>query len=314
MHIKRLLRIILWSGIFCILLFPGKHTYDYPLIIYPNQSLYDSYAAQELSYTPIFLNVFLSCISYKKSGTYLIKARSNILSVLYQILNNKKYILKTHIRCGANNAQIAAQLENTIGITGSCDITAYEEGSFLADTYHYKFGTPCNQFLKNIHNYMKQYKKKLWKKYKHTTKLQTIEQAIIIASIIALEGEYNEYDKIVNVILNRLKANMRLQMDSTVLYIKPNKHISRFVNKTDKQIDSLYNTYKYKGLPPTPIGNACKTSLISALTATDSKPYLFFVSNEKGNGHHFTHSFTEHNKNVQQYRKSQIYLKNKPII
>jgi len=102
------------------------------------------------------------------------------------------------------------------------------------------------------------------------------------------------------VIYNRLEKNMPLEMDSTLQYIL-NKYGQRLLN-VDKEVDSPYNTYQRRGLPPGPISNPGVESLRAALEPAD-ETYLFFVSNADGETHTFSTTLREHNRAVAKYRK-----------
>ncbi len=101
---------------------------------------------------------------------------------------------------------------------------------------------------------------------------------------------------------NRLSKNMRMQCDPTVIYAL--EQIGQYkgtLTGADLQIDSPYNTYKYAGLPPGPIGNPGEESLSAAVNPTKTQ-FLYFVANTQG-GHFFASSLEEHNRNVTKYRQ-----------
>ena len=96
---------------------------------------------------------------------------------------------------------------------------------------------------------------------------------------------------------------MLLQTDPTVIYAVTlgKEELNRPIYKKDLEIDSPYNTYKYAGLPPTPICNPGKDAIWAA-SHPDNTPYLYFVASGTG-GHNFAKSLSEHNKNVRTWRK-----------
>ena len=96
---------------------------------------------------------------------------------------------------------------------------------------------------------------------------------------------------------NRLRAGMPLEVDATIEYVFPEHHA--VITRRDLEIDSPYNTYRYTGLPPTPIANPGKASIDAAFAPVHSQ-YLFYVY--KGNGHHaFAKTLEEHDANVERY-------------
>jgi UPF0755 protein len=122
----------------------------------------------------------------------------------------------------------------------------------------------------------------------------TLNQALTLASII--EGEAmvdTEMPLISSVYHNRLDIGMPLQADPTIQYIIPDG--PRRLLYRDLEIDSPYNTYKYKGLPPGPINNPGIRAIKAALYPADTD-YLYFVANGDG-----THSFSE---NYSQHRRA----------
>ncbi len=118
-------------------------------------------------------------------------------------------------------------------------------------------------------------------------------QIIILASII--EGEAmvdSERVIIASVYYNRLKRGMPLQADPTIQYLIPDG--PRRLRYRDLQIDSPYNTYRYRGLPPGPINNPGKQSILAAIFPARTR-YLYFVATGDG-GHHFSRTLREHNR------------------
>lgn len=123
----------------------------------------------------------------------------------------------------------------------------------------------------------------------------TARQAVILASLV--EGE-SKVDKdrplIASVFLNRLRINMKLDSDATVQYLF-DEHKERVLYK-DLEIDSPYNTYRYRGLPPGPIGSPGEASLRAVWEPADTN-YLYFVAKKDGSGEHvFTRTLAEHNR------------------
>lgn len=128
----------------------------------------------------------------------------------------------------------------------------------------------------------------------------TVDQAVTLASIV--EGEAvlaNERPTISGVYHNRLRKGMRLEADPTVRYAM--EAAPRRILYSDLRTDNPYNTYKYFGLPPGPICNPGKASILAALYPM-THPYLFFVADGRG-GHWFSSTYAEHQRNVNRYRR-----------
>jgi len=128
----------------------------------------------------------------------------------------------------------------------------------------------------------------------------TINEALTLASIIEGEAIFDSERAIISAVYhNRLKKGMPLQADPTIQYII--KDEPRRLSLSDLKIESPYNTYLYRGLPPGPIGNPGKASIVAALYPDDND-YLFFVA--RGDGYHtFTRTFDEHNQAKREFQK-----------
>jgi UPF0755 protein len=121
-----------------------------------------------------------------------------------------------------------------------------------------------------------------------------------LAAIVEKEARLPEERPVIAAVyLNRLKAGMLLQADPTVQYAIGH-HVARVYYK-DLTIDSPYNTYRYKGLPPGPIASPGKPAIVAALYPA-KVPYRFFVAHPDGH-HEFTTSFAEHSVAVKGARR-----------
>lgn len=127
-------------------------------------------------------------------------------------------------------------------------------------------------------------------------------QALVLASIVEGEARVEEERAIVaGVYLNRLRRGMKLQADPTLQYVIPDG--PRRLLNADLQLDSPYNTYRYPGLPPTPINNPGRAS-IDAVLHPERNDYLYFVARADGSGQHtFSRNGAEHAQAVNDYRE-----------
>ncbi|MDH7554732.1 MAG: endolytic transglycosylase MltG [Spirochaetota bacterium] len=127
-----------------------------------------------------------------------------------------------------------------------------------------------------------------------------LHQILTVASLVEKEAKINsERILIAAVFYNRLKLKMKLDCDSTIQYGL--KKFGKRLTYDDLDSDTPYNTYKYTGLPPTPICNPGKRSILAALNPAQV-PYLFFVSRNDGS-HYFSKTLSEHNRAVDFYQK-----------
>lgn len=133
----------------------------------------------------------------------------------------------------------------------------------------------------------------------------TFYEAMIIASLIEKETYIPEEKPIIaSVIFNRLKANMKLDIDPTVIYALRLKNLySGNLTKENMRIDSPFNTYKYKGLPPTPICSFSLSSLEAVLNPAKTN-YFYYVLSKDRKRHIFSDNYQDHLKNVKENIKS----------
>ena len=133
----------------------------------------------------------------------------------------------------------------------------------------------------------------------------SITDVTILASIVEKEQSirYDERSIIAGLYLNRIKRNMKLESDPTLIFALKNFKIKRVLNK-DKKIDSPYNTYKYKGLTPGPICIPSINALESVLNA-DEHSFIFMCAKEDFSGYHnFSKNYLTHLKYAKRYQKA----------
>ena len=176
-------------------------------------------------------------------------------------------------------------------------------GMFLPDTYEVYWDiTP-----ENLLDKMKKEYDKFWNS-ERTKKLERINlsknEVITLASIVASEtNKIDEADRIAGVYINRLKKNMLLQADPTLIYAANDFSIRRVLNK-HKKIKSPYNTYRNKGLPPGPIRLSPKKYIDAVLNYEDHR-FIFFCAKDDFSGYHeFAITLSEHNKNARKFQRA----------
>lgn len=174
------------------------------------------------------------------------------------------------------------------------------EGLFFPDTYHFPRGTSDIAFLKRSYERLQYVLEQEWQNREENLPYKTPYEALIMASIVEKEtGLASERAKIAGVFVRRLNKNMRLQTDPTVIYAM-GRQFDGNIRKKDLKIDSPYNTYRYKGLPPSPISLVGREAIHAALHPEDGKE-LYFVA--KGDGsHYFSETLAEHNRAVVKYQ------------
>ena len=254
------------------------------------------------------LNAKLHNIENKmKAGEYLLSESESIFTLQKKFLNGQNFYRKLQLLEGKTMADIF-KLGNSEGIVddiqGSLknlqqilDIDNQYEGFLYPDTFYYQKGDLFSSLLKRSFSKQKRLYSELWLNRQEDLPYRSLKEAITLASIIEKEGL--EKKLIAGVFINRLKKNMKLQSDPTVIYAIGNSFDGN-IRKADLRIDNPYNTYKYKGLPPGPIGLVSLNSIKAALNPEKSD-YLYFVSMNNG-FHKFSKTLDEHNKAVLKYQ------------
>lgn len=184
------------------------------------------------------------------------------------------------------------------------------EGYLFPDTYTFAEGVDSYLILnKMVNEFNNNFSKSM--KVQAQEMGMSILEVITLASIIEGEAIYDSERSIISAVYhNRLKKGMKLQADPTIQYIIDDGP-RRLLNK-DLKIESDYNTYQNIGLPPGPINNPGKQSIVAALYPSVNK-YLYFVA--RGDGYHtFSENEKEHNKakrKFQEVRRRALKQKNK---
>lgn len=174
------------------------------------------------------------------------------------------------------------------------------EGWFLPETYSWIKGDSDFDVLKSAHAAMRKTLDRLWSARAPEVQLESPYQALILASIVEKEtGRPEERPLIAGVFVRRLKFNMRLQTDPTVIYGMGETYAGN-IRRTDLEADTPYNTYTRDGLPPTPIALPGLPALEATLHPAPGDA-LYFVARGDGS-HEFSATLDEHNRAVQKYQ------------
>ena len=177
------------------------------------------------------------------------------------------------------------------------------EGYLFPETYHFSKHTSERKIIQSMLDTYHE-KIKTYELSKRTPFVNlSFHEVVTLASLIEKETGVDEERKLISSVFhNRLKKNMRLQTDPTVIYAMIN--FDGNIRKKDLNIDSPYNTYKYRGLPPGPIASPGLKSIIAALEPSNSD-YLYFVSRKDGS-HQFSSNLMDHNHAVQKYQLRRV--------
>ena len=177
------------------------------------------------------------------------------------------------------------------------------EGSLAPDSYAIEKGATRQGLLDEMAARQASILAEAWAGRAEGLPYQSPEEALIMASIIEKEtGVPEERGQVASVFVNRLQQGMKLQTDPTVIYGVTNGQgvLERGLRQSELKRETPYNTYVIDGLPPTPIANPGRASVLAALHP-EATQYLFFVADGSG-GHAFAATLDEHNRNVAAWR------------
>ena len=255
-----------------------------------------------------------------KAGTYSLTGVKTLQDLLDMINSGKeaqfsvKFIEGKTFKEWRKNLENAPHLKQTLQGKTDKEIMAlldiptvskavYEwnniEGWLYPDTYNYTPNSTDLELLKRSTTRLQKALDKAWNERDENLPLADPYQMLILASIVEKEtGIAAERPQVASVFINRLKANMKLQTDPTVIYGMGESYTGN-IRKKDLETITPYNTYMIEGLPPTPIAMVSESAL-QAVAHPAKTDFYYFVADGSG-GHKFTRNLNEHNKAVQEY-------------
>jgi len=178
----------------------------------------------------------------------------------------------------------------------------FVEGAFFPDTYFVPEGASDLSVLQRAHDALLAQLQSAWNSRGSNLAIETPAQALVLASIIEKESDAPQDRRQISQVFHlRLKKNMKLQTDPTVIYAL-GENFDGDIRRRDLSVDSPFNTYRYKGLPPTPIALPSRASIDAAVNPADGD-YLYFVARGDGTSQ-FSRTLEEHNAAVRRYQLS----------
>jgi UPF0755 protein len=258
-----------------------------------------------------------------KAGEYAFSRPMNPGEVFDKIIAGDVYYHRVTVLEGTRSDEIFAQFARAgfgaegeyrepfrdVSMIAALDPEAVDlEGYLFPDTYSLQKGTSPRAIVAVMVARFREVFQAEWIEQAREHGL-TVRQAVILGSLIERETTSVEEDPLVSSVFhNRLRRGMRLQCDPTVIYaLAMRNEYDGNIRKVDLEIDSLFNTYRYGGLTPAPIGNPGRSAL-NAAVAPAGTDYLYFVSMNTGR-HHFSATLQEHNRAVWEYQKKPYRLK-----
>ena len=253
-----------------------------------------------------------------KPGAYLLKSNMTNLEAIRMLRAGNQVPVDVTF----NNVRLKEELVEKI--TANTGVSPEEFNSLLNDaSFLEKYGfSPENiltMFIPNTHEVywtisaealfekMHRAYQQFWDRDKQdkaaALELSPVEVSVLASIVQAESIRTDESPKIAGLYLNRLKKGIPLQADPTLIYALGDFSIQRVLNEY-KKIESPYNTYKYKGLPPGPINMPTITSL-NAVLNYEKHSYLYMCAKEDFSGYHrFAKTLTKHNQNARLFQKA----------
>lgn len=256
--------------------------------------------------------------SSMKKGRYTLDPKMSIIDLVRVFREGRKKTVdmvippaisleKFAMRCGDKLEADTIDFMNILNDSAFLDSLGFSPATvyalILPDKYNLLWHTQADEMMMR----MKLEYEKFWNGERmqklQKTGLSKLEVSIL-ASIVSKEtNKTDEMPSIAGMYINRLRLGMPLQADPTVKFALDSPALKRILNG-HLQVESPYNTYKYKGLPPGPICIAGKTSIDAVLNFVESD-YLFMCAKEDFSGYHnFASNYEEHLKNAGRYRRA----------
>ncbi len=260
--------------------------------------------------------IYFSSMSLK-AGEYELNLPVSTKKILHILSEGKVYFHPVTIPEGLTRREIAQHLES-MGIVdeedfleacsrtellGSYDIEAENlEGYLFPETYHFTRGIPAESIVSTLVDQFKSVFTEEWRKRAVEINM-TPRKVVILASLIEKETSIPEERKLVSAVFHtRLRIRMKLDCDPTIIYAMKEQGIYKgLLLKKHLKLNTPYNTYLRRGLPPGPICNPGQAALEAALYPSEEK-YIYFVSKNDGS-HVFSRTFDEHQRAVRKYQR-----------
>ena len=252
-----------------------------------------------------------------RPGSYLIKPGMSNNKIINMLLSG----LQTPVNVTFNNIRTLDELAGAVGDQTEADSASLSEffadeanyaadgfnrrtiiSVFIPDTYQVYWSVDARGLYRRM---LKEYRA-YWNKERlaeaEAINLTPVEVAVLASIVDEEAARADEKPRIAGVYINRLRGGIPLQADPTVKFAVNDFTLRRILNK-HLEVDSPYNTYMFRGLPPGPIRCPSRSGLDAVLNA-ENHEYLYFVAKPDGSGyHHFSRTLAEHNRYAAAYRR-----------
>ena len=239
-----------------------------------------------------------------QAGDFRLSANMSAMEVAKNLTRGTLDVWVTLIE-GTRKEEMAQIISKNLDIPEIEFIKLANEGYLFPDTYLVPKTATAETVLSIIkNNFKNKFSEELQTQAKN--KKLTEKQVLILASMVEREArQQTSRDKVAGIILKRYLNEMPLQIDATVQYAlgyQPDEKSwwKKSLTEDDLKIDSSYNTYKNKGLPPEPIANPSLSSIKAVINADENTPYWYYLTDKNG-VMHYAVTLEEHNNNIKKY-------------
>jgi UPF0755 protein len=253
-----------------------------------------------------------------RPGRYMLRRNMTNLAAINALLGGKMEpvnVTFTHVRL---LSELDERITKNIGVTPeefedalNEFIESNKEGftretilcMFIPNTYQVYFNVVPEELVDRMHAEYTRFWNEERKSKAAAIGLSPIEVSILASIVQAEVVKQDEAPTIAGLYINRLKKDIALQADPTLVYAAGDFTLKRVLNE-HKEIDSPYNTYKFTGLPPGPI-NMPQIANIDAVLNYEKSNYLYMCAREDFSGYHnFAKTLSEHNRNASKYQRA----------
>ena len=245
----------------------------------------------------------LKAQSRLKAGEYLFKPQISMREVMETLVDGRSIEYAVTVPEGLTTEQIIERIRADEVLVGDIEKVP-AEGTLLPETYKFTRGTSREQIVERMRRAHDKAVEDIWARRAEGLPIRTPDELVVLASIVEKEtGRSDERSRVAAVFINRLKKNMRLQSDPTIIYgLAGGKgSLGRPILRSELDKATPYNTYLVDGLPPGPIANPGRAAM-EAVANPSRTDDLYFVADGTG-GHSFAASYEDHQANVARWRR-----------
>jgi UPF0755 protein len=310
---------IYWQRANTLMRAPGPHVQPLELVVKPGATVRGVLAELDArgaisDRRAVELNLRVRGWPKIKTGRYEIPAAASPQDILRQLVDGRVVLEMLTVIEGWTFADMRRAVEahpqikltlrgkDVAGIMSAIGHPGeHPEGRFFPDTYRFAAGTTDRELFAMAYRKMAETLEAAWNARAAALPINSAYEALTLASIVEKEtGLASERARIAGVFITRLRKNMRLQTDPTVIYGLGAVYDGN-IRERDLRTDTPYNTYTRAGLPPTPIALPSREAIEAATRPLETGD-IFFVATGIGDGSHvFSATLEAHNAAVQRY-------------